>query len=838
MELGNKVQGLLKSQKDILREYEELFKEISLDDPINENIRMKKEIEDIRKNLVEAEERVTELQQENMSIRTSLRDQMLNERGAILNGSKQKMKFYFDDAETQGINKLQSLEYSVKNRINKLNAIIFKELQDQDEEISRAIARMELEIEEKISIQKERLKQEKVKLIDEMKREYDTLQKEQVSDEALAKRQKHNDIEVSIGLNWINKVGMIILLLGVATAMKYTYSVWFNDYMKGISGFLLGGGLLAIGEWMNKKNKNLFALGLCGGGIGTLYLTVFSCYFFLNILNLPISVMVSVLITLVSLALSKRYSSMTIAGISLFGGYLPFFSFAFIQGIEGSQVYIAMGYLIILNLLVLAIAFGSRWIYINYLSFLFNMPCLIYLALSSSNEIIGIAYAILTFMMYLGITLAYPIRRNIKLNRLDITLLGLNTVINCLLVYGLFETAGLGDYKGFLALIYAASYFGLSRLIFKKTFQEKHVQALFSITALTFAILMIPFQFGIEWATMGWLIEAILMLTLVRKYNTNKLENGGWIILGLCTSVFFIHDFSLGWDLQYFALRYSSLTLGLIYAFSLYVSEYNKSEFMKYIKKGQIYNGLKYFIVLNTWVYLLRMVTRAYDQYFAIKLPESYIDFYKLMIITIMTIAFAYVVLKIEAIRDKVVIGIATALLVLANLSCIAVNLMSVGSYSDETLKLISMIILVLYNILVFITVKDLTIKFVRRNSFSIEYYPLTIAIYLLGITTLFLTRQFNLENINLIISIIFVIMAFSCIAFGFKKHYLLIRRFGLGLSIFSTGKLFFFDLHYLNGIGRIIAYFCFGLILIGISFIYQRLRTSIEEAKANEESL
>lgn len=832
MELGNKVQGLLKSQKDILKEYEELFKEINLNDPINENIEIKKEIEGIKKNLLEAEKRIAKLQQENMSLKASLKEQILNERAAILNGSKKKMEIYFSNEEKRGSNKLQALENSVKDRIDKINSMVSKELKEKDEEASKAIDYIKLELDEKISVQKEKLKQANLKVIDEIKMEYDILQEEEISDETLAKKQKHNDIEVKIGLNWINKVGIILLLLGVATAMKYTYSLWFNDYMKGISGFLLGGGLLAVGEWFNKKNKNLFALGLCGGGIGVLYLTVFSSYFLLNILNLPISMMVSILITMGSIALSQRYSSMTIAGISLFGGYLPFFSFVLIEGIWGAQVYIAMGYLIILNLLVLAISFERRWIYINYLSFLLNIPCLIYLTFSASNKIIGISYGILTFLMYLGITLAYPIRKNIKLRRLDLALLGLNTIINCLLVYALFETAGFDDYKGFLALAYAASYFGLSRLMFKKTSQEEYVQALFSITALTFCILMIPFQFGVKWAAMGWLIEAILMLTLAKRHNTEKLELGGWAILGIYTLGFFAYDFNLSWSIKYFAFRYSFLTLGLIYVFTLYVSEYNKSQLFKYTKKGKIFNGFKYFIVLNSWVYLLRMAIRLYDQYLATKIPYSYIGFYQLITIAGVTIIFAYAILKIEAIKDKVVVGISTTLLILSNVLCIVINLMRVGGYSNDILRGISITILILYNILVFISVKDLTIQLIKRKSLSVEYYPLAIAIYLLGITTLFLTRQFNLQNINLIISIIFIAMSFSCIAFGFKKSYLLIRRFGLGLSIFSTGKLFIFDLYYLSGAGRIIAYFCFGLVLIGISFIYQRLRTSMEEAK------
>lgn len=832
MEFGNKVQELLKNQKDILKDYEELFEKINLNDPINENIQLKREIEEFKKNLIETETSLAKLQQENLSLKAALKEQIIHERVAILNGSKKKIELYFRNEEKKEINKLQALENSAKHRIHKINSIAAHELKEKNEEISRALDNIKLELEEKITVHREKLRQGNQILVDELKLEYDNLQEEEISEEILAKKQKQNDIEVKIGLNWLNKVGIVLLLLGVATAMKYTYSLWFNDYMKGISGFFLGGGLLAVGEWFNKKNKNLFALGLCGGGIGVLYLTIFSSYFFLGILSLPVSIIVSILITLGSIALSQRYNSMTIAGISLIGGYLPFFSYALIEGLSGPQIYIAMGYLILLNLLVLAISLERRWIYINYLSFLLNIPCLIYLSFNASNNIVAISYGILTFMMYLGITLAYPIRKNIKLKRLDLALLGLNTIINCLLVYGLFELAGLGDYKGFLALAYALSYFGLSRLIYKRTSQEEYVQALFSITALTFSILMIPFQLGIKWAAMGWLIEGILMLTLAKRHNNEKLEIGGWAILGICTLGFFAYDFNLGWSIQYFALRYTFLTLGLIYTFTLFASTYNKRQLFKYTKKGKAFYGFKYLIVLNTWVYLLRMVLRLYDQSLRLKIPYPYTSFYQLITIAGITIIFAYGILKIDIIKDKFVVGISTTLLILSNILCISINLMRVGDAANSTLRAISISILVIYNILVFISVRDLIIQLIKRKSLSIEFYPLSTAIYLLGVITVFLMNQFSLQNINLIISIIFIAMAFLCIAYGFKRNYLLIRRFGLGLSIFSTGKLFIFDLYYLSGAGRIVAYFCFGLVLIGISFIYQKLSSSIEEAK------
>ncbi|HHX62538.1 MAG TPA: DUF2339 domain-containing protein [Epulopiscium sp.] len=828
MQLGDRIQLLLKNQKGILKEYEEVFKEINSNDSINENIRIKKEIDLLKKELQKAEKEIGKLNQENMNIKISLKEQIFNERNVILNASKKKIELYFQNEKQGAINRLDLLENAARNKVRRINQLAADELQEKNEEFHWAIDKIQRDLDEKIRVQKEQIKEDYTKSIHEVKMEYDSLQ-ENISGDILAKKQKQNNLEVKIGLDWINKIGIILLLFGVATAMKYTYSEWLNNYMKGIAGFLLGGLILAAGEWFNRKGKNLFALGLCGGGIGALYLTVFSSYFFLEILTLPVSMIFSVLITLGAIALSRRYNSRTIAGISLFGGYLPFFSFAFMIGLEGPGAYVAMGYLMILNILVLVMAFDRRWIYMNYLSFILNIPCLIGLVFVADNEIISIIYALLTFVLYLGITLAYPIRKNIKLRVSDLILLGINTTVNCLLVYSLFDLADLNKYMGFLALIYAVGYFALSRIIHNRFSQEKHVHALFSITALTFSILMIPFQFGIQWMTMGWLVEAILILVFAKKRNVEKIELGGWVILGLCAYKFFMVDFFGGWDMDMFAIRYTSITLGLIYAFTLYIPESNNNQLIKNTSKIELLNGFKYFIIINSWIYLLRIFGRGYDLYLATKLPSSYIYFYKVIIMAIITILFAYSLLKIEAIRDKVVRGISVGLLIISNLLCIQMNFNSIESTSNPLARWIGIGVLIIYNVWVFISIKDMILYFVKKQKMNIEFYPLIIAIYLLGVTSVFLTIQLSLENISLLISIIFVVSSFICIVFGFKKNYVLIRRFGLGLSIFSTAKLFIFDLINLSGLGKIIGYFCFGLVLLGISFIYQKLKSDFQ---------
>ncbi|MCX7843082.1 MAG: DUF2339 domain-containing protein, partial [Clostridia bacterium] len=142
------------------------------------------------------------------------------------------------------------------------------------------------------------------------------------------------------------------------------------------------------------------------------------------------------------------------------------------------------------------------------------------------------------------------------------------------------------------------------------------------------------------------------------------------------------------------------------------------------------------------------------------------------------------------------------------------------------------LVVLLVFNVFAFLSVSDIVLSFVRKGAGSLEFYPLFMGLYLLGIITSLLVVQvksFVIADINVITSLVFLIFAFFYIIYGFNKHYSNMRRLGLGLSIFSTAKLFIFDLRFLDAVGRIISYFAFGLVLIGISLVYQRFKKSME---------
>jgi uncharacterized membrane protein len=82
----------------------------------------------------------------------------------------------------------------------------------------------------------------------------------------------------------------------------------------------------------------------------------------------------------------------------------------------------------------------------------------------------------------------------------------------------------------------------------------------------------------------------------------------------------------------------------------------------------------------------------------------------------------------------------------------------------------------------------------------------------------------------NALISIIYAVTAFAWIILGFRLNNKPVRKFGLQLTIASVAKLLVIDTLALSVEMRIISYISLGLILMLISFVYQKLSRESEE--------
>jgi uncharacterized membrane protein len=78
---------------------------------------------------------------------------------------------------------------------------------------------------------------------------------------------KQRDYEKLIGENWLNKIGIAILVIGVGFFVKYAIDQnWIGEWGRVLIGLLSGGVLISIAHFLRKKYA-AFSSVLIGGGI-------------------------------------------------------------------------------------------------------------------------------------------------------------------------------------------------------------------------------------------------------------------------------------------------------------------------------------------------------------------------------------------------------------------------------------------------------------------------------------------------------------------------------------------------------------------------------------------
>src|ERR1700735_2576027 len=129
-------------------------------------------------------------------------------------------------------------------------------------------------------------------------------------------------LETRMGLTWINRIGVLTLIIGVAFFFKYAIdNQWIGETGRVILGVLAGLATLAAGHGLWRRNQKVFAQGVCGLGVSILYLSFYASFAFYHLLPQSAAFVLMVMVTAMAGALALRYDSMAIAALGMLGGY-------------------------------------------------------------------------------------------------------------------------------------------------------------------------------------------------------------------------------------------------------------------------------------------------------------------------------------------------------------------------------------------------------------------------------------------------------------------------------------------------------------------------------------
>jgi len=839
MDIIENLRSIINRQKELAGELDAERRSLEESDFVKETESLKAEREKLRADFQRISAQAAALADENSSLKNALYEHIFNEKNGIVTGTAEKLNIYFR-AETDGeIDKLSAIERNVKSRIRYLKETLAENNIDIEEEFEAKLDEMALLMDKKVTEAHLKAARSSGPFSQEEREQLDALKNEELSDEQIRAAAKKNNIERFVGLNVLNVIGIILLLIGAVTAIRFTY-IKLSDLFKGALMFAFGGIMLVFGEILNRKKPNAFSLGISAGGVAILYTALAASYFVLQIMGMYPAIAICVLLTAGAFLLSDRYNSQIIAVFALAGGYLPIIS----TGENLSFVYGAMVYFAALNIFALGVSWNRKWRVMAFIGLSFNIIATAYICLfigawdygrngepAVLNIILTITYAVFAFLIYTAIPVISTYRAKTNFKKSDVVLLAINTLFSSLIMYGIFILFRLDDLNGLLAVAFAVFYLLLGRIIEKKfRSEEANIRALFYLTGLAFVVLIIPLQFGRAWLSLGWLAEGVLLAVYGILKDEKRFRQAGLVICILCLGAFLLFDFS--WiNRVLFVWKYTAITLGSLFILGAYM--YKKT------MTGTFVSVYKYFAIANAQIYAVYIIHKLGNILYEAYPGERIFQIGYLVSAASITAVFliAYAVTRIKLLSTPG-IKIMSVLMYSAGIIWLFVN----NSFNapvayiylrqttpDFGITAAGTAILAVLGVFSVLVARDAVKIVVTERKKGIEWLPLIVSGYFVVLLSQNLIAQYNLSFSSAVISVIYVLASLAWIIYGFVRRFAFIRRFGLALAIFAVVKLFLIDLANLTQGYRIVSYFALGVTLIAISFVYQYFSKRLE---------
>ena len=682
-----------------------------------------------------------------------------------------------------------------------------------------------------------------------------------------------SDLEKIIGESWINKIGILIVIIGVAIGAKYSIeNELISPLTRIILGYLVGVGLLGFGIKLKPKFEGYSAV-LVSGSISIFYFITYFAYSFYNLIPQILAFAMMLIFTVFTVFAAIKYNRVVIAHIGLIGAY----AVPFLLSSGSGRVDILFSYMLIINLGILFISIKRDWKTLHYSAFFFTW--LIYGSWFADKsfysslqgyEALGIGFATAFFLIFYGVSLFNNIISKEKLDKINIILILLNSFIYFGFGYGIFNSnTKLDTYLGLFTLFNAVIHFVVLFFIKSKKLADS---TLFYSTlgmVFTFITIAIPIQLDGSWVTLLWIAQGTFLFWIGKTKNIPIYEKISLPILGL-SFLSLLEDWSFYryanngdiqafWNINFLTGILAILGYGFVVSLSRKHAETEENQ------KFSPFNAIKSFylpalLVLTAYLTFRNEIAYYFNYWLensSLKGKEiSEIDDYSLynydinVFKNIYLIAYSLVffgglaLLNFHKFKNKV-LGISAIVIgLLTLLSAQTFGLEELGELryayinggSNEYFDVNFNYILVRY--LLWSTI-GFTLWVIFKNTKSIIentkfhiFLEMVIHISILNFLSNELVTWMDIAGyqdiFKLGLSILWSVYSLLLVSLGIYKKKKYLRISALVLFGVTLAKLFLYDISNLSTISKTVVLIVLGLLLLIISFLYNKFKDKI----------
>ncbi|HUX44294.1 MAG TPA: DUF2339 domain-containing protein, partial [Terracidiphilus sp.] len=382
-------------------------------------------------------------------------------------------------------------------------------------------------------------------------------------------------LEERLGANWLNKLGIAILVVGLAFFLAFKLQT-MGPAGKVFCGYTISFVLLAGGVWLQRKaTYRVFARAGIGGGWALAYFTTFAMHHVAAARILPSLAADLVLMLLVAAGIvlhSLRYRSQTVTGLAFLLGYATLLA-SHLQSASGTVVF-SLTASAILALALVCVTTLRHWAGLE-LAGLIAVYCTHFIWLTQVLPAHPAGFpefwpsTVLILVYWLIFRLAYVLRT--PLNAKEESLSSLSAVLNSAGVLGLLKYQSAHPELAFWVL----AALGVVEMLLAFRMRGRRPQAFVILSTIATVLLVaaVPYRFhGVSWPVL-WLVEAqVLALSGLRLKEPVFRRLG--LLAGLATGVVLaFHDVLPLWFFRSDhtdSSRHISLTVALALAAILY----------------------------------------------------------------------------------------------------------------------------------------------------------------------------------------------------------------------------------------------------------------------------
>ncbi|MCC6373068.1 MAG: DUF2339 domain-containing protein [Bacteroidia bacterium] len=688
-------------------------------------------------------------------------------------------------------------------------------------------------------------------------------------------RKNNPDIEKFIGENLISKIGIAILVIGIALFVKYAIDKdWIGEVARVGIGILCGGIVLGFAHRLRLKFK-AFSSVLVAGGISIFYFTIGIAFHQYQLFNQATAFAIMLGITCFSVFISVAYDRVELAALSLIGG----FATPLIVSTGSGNYQVLFTYILILDTGMLVLAYLRKWNLINIMAYGFTM--LLYFIWLQSKVIYkpeapyagALLFGAIFYVMFILMNIVNNIKERREFKALELTLLLSNTVlfyIAGMQILYYFHPEMRGLFNVGMALVNMVCAFTLYK---KYKADPKLVYLLIGLT-LTFITVATPIQLNGHYITMVWALEGVLLLWLGQRSEIKLYR-----FASVAVTIIMLFSLLITWTGVYGSYEDFNLPVifnkgfitGVVAALSLLgISLLLRKETEIITYQGLNFHPVNYGVFAKALFVAILYISGLFELYYQLQTTgnstaANYIvmEVYHLLFLVALNIGFA----NNNNVRLK------KGLYTVNYISCIAFVLVFVflplSDFRQNLMRYNSNNIGFIFHYLSIVAALFLVKKMYRSpHKFTFESQESTntvllaaSTVYLLSVELVLHISKFLVDKLSINSSnnelwtklnelktvqmhivkigfpILWGLLAFALLFLGMKSQNKRLRVISLVLIGITLVKLFIFDINHSSESGKIISFVILGLVLLIISFMYQKIKALLRSDDKNEDT-